>query len=233
MKKTENGGSVMSDGKFKLRGFPPIDKVELRGLYDDFKENFSSKIERFTKHLNKVHNSKLRLIDIKELMDYAKMNFVSKGGMVEYHDYKGVEIMYEPTYEEYFVNDEVFNSMESAKRHIDYMEKSNGVIIDYYNGYDINIYPKLNEYWVNDEIKFNSMEDAKNYIDTGEANETPTYIQNLYRRGAMAKGGSVKNGYMVFNYTDNLYATNEIFKTKNDAKRFIDEFKKRFVLQGY
>jgi hypothetical protein len=45
---------------------------------------------------------------------------------------------------------------------------SNGVIIDYYNGYDINIYPKLNEYWVNDEIKFNSMEDAKNYIDNGE-----------------------------------------------------------------
>ena len=271
IKKMAKGGAVMSDGKFKLRGFPPIDKVELMGLYNDFKENFSSKIERFTKHLNKVHNSKLRLIDIKELMDYAKMNFVSKGGMIEYHDYKGVEIMYEPTYEEYFVNDLVFNTLEKAHK----------------------------------------------YIDSGEANETPTYIQNLYRRGAMAKGGSVvskensikeffkkfgfnvediqkdeysngiegwivfydnknkyrvidysvamylivhdkttnktdiikqsksfnidnfakggsiKNGYMVFNYNDNLYATNEVFQTKNDAKRFIDEFKKRFVLQGY
>jgi len=141
----KNGGAVMSDGKFKLRGFPPIDKVELMGLYDDFKENFSSKIERFTKHLNKVHNSKLRLIDIKELMDYAKINFVSKGGMVEYHDYKGFEIMYEPTYEEYFVNDLVFNTLEKAKK----------------------------------------------YIDSGEANETPIYIENLYRRGAMAKGGNI------------------------------------------
>ena len=110
-----------------------------------------------------------------------------KGGMVEYFDYKDIEIMYQPTYEEYFVNDLVFNTLEKAKK----------------------------------------------YIDSGEANETPTYIQNLYRKGAMAKGGSVKNGYMVFNYTDNLYATNEVFKTKNDAKRFVDEFKKRFVLQGY
>ena len=72
-------------------------------------------------------------------------NKMAKGGMVEYFDYKGVEILYEPTYEEYFVNDLVFNTLEKAKK----------------------------------------------YIDSGEANETPTYIKNLYRRGAMAKGGSV------------------------------------------
>ena len=103
-------------------------------------------------------------LEIAKKMQPKKMN---KGGVV-FTNYNGSEIMYEPNYDEYFVNDEVFDSMESAKRHIDYMAKSNGVIIDYYNGYDINIYPKLNEYWVNDEIKFNSMEDAKNYIDTGE-----------------------------------------------------------------
>ena len=72
------GGGVMSDGRFKLRGFPAIDKAELMGLYEDFKENFSSNIERFTKSYNKVHDSKLRLSDVKELMDYAKLNFDNK-----------------------------------------------------------------------------------------------------------------------------------------------------------
>jgi hypothetical protein len=71
-------GGVMSDGRFKLRGFPPIDKAELMGLYDDFQQNFSSNIERFTKYYNKVHDSKLRLIDVKELMDYAKLKFSDK-----------------------------------------------------------------------------------------------------------------------------------------------------------
>ena len=340
--KLATGGSVMSDGKFKLRGFPPIDKVELMGLYDDFKENFSSKIERFTKHFNKVHNSKLRLIDIKELMDYAKMNFVSKGGIVEYHDYKGVEIMYEPTYEEYFVNDLVFNSLEKAHKYIDSGEanetptyiqnlyrrgamakgggvsswntltiekigknfpyklnalneilqnaggKRNGKIYDFSldrqsNKYDtfaqfvysasiilndtgsdsvtpsgtyfsqkslpIRFYLRLtirkdgnnNPITINaskdvaggmsiyKSMEVNSLYDIEKYINSIIRDNPPNNLENMVYKD----GGSVKNGYMVFNYTDNLYATNEIFQTKNDAKRFIDEFKKRFVLQGY
>lgn len=72
-------------------------------------------------------------------------NKMAKGGMVEFYDYKGVEIMYEPTYDEYFVNELVFNSLEKAHK----------------------------------------------YIDSGEANKTPIYIENLYRRGAMSKGGGV------------------------------------------
>jgi hypothetical protein len=48
------------------------------GLYDDFQQNFSSNIERFTKYYNKVHDSKLRLIDVKQLMDYAKLKFSNK-----------------------------------------------------------------------------------------------------------------------------------------------------------
>jgi cell division septation protein DedD len=75
----KNGGGVMSDGRFKLRGFPPIDKFELMELYYDFQENFSSNIEKFTKHYNKVHDSKLRLIDVKELFDYAKLTFEPNG----------------------------------------------------------------------------------------------------------------------------------------------------------
>jgi hypothetical protein len=72
------------------------------------------------------------------------------------------------------------------------MAKSNGVIIDYYNGYDINIYPKLNEYWVNDEIKFNSMEDAKNYIDTGEMEN------DSYGFGGGLLVGSLVGGYLGY-----------------------------------
>lgn len=81
-------------------------------------------------------------------------NKMAYGGMVEFYDYKGVEIMYEPTYEEYFVNDLVFNSLEKAHK----------------------------------------------YIDSGEANKTPTYIENLYRRGAMAKGGKIED--TIGSYTD-------------------------------
>ena len=38
-----------------------------------------------------------------------------------------------------------------------------------------------------------------------------------------AKGGGV--GYNVFNYTDNIYATDEVFKTKTLANKFIKEFR--------
>jgi hypothetical protein len=48
-----------------------------------------------------------------------------------------------------------------------------------------------------------------------------------------AKGGGVGNGYMVFNYTDNLYASNDIFATKKEANNFIAQFRKRFEQQGY
>tara|TARA_B100000927_G_C16345311_1_gene421051 strand:- start:263 stop:472 length:210 start_codon:yes stop_codon:yes gene_type:complete len=39
--------------------------------------------------------------------------------------------------------------------------------------------------------------------------------------------------YMVFNYTDNLYATQSQFKTKKDANEFIKKFRKSFEKQGY
>ena len=43
----------------------------------------------------------------------------AKGGPVEFQDYKGVEIMFEPNYEEYFVNDKLFKSLFAAKKYID------------------------------------------------------------------------------------------------------------------
>ena len=46
-------------------------------------------------------------------------------------------------------------------------------------------------------------------------------------------GGKVSKGYNVFNYTDNVYATDEVFKTKKLANAFIKEFRNRFSRQGY
>ena len=48
------------------------------------------------------------------------------------------------------------------------------------------------------------------------------------------KGGSVKKkGFMVFNYTDDIYASNDTFPTKAKANQFITQFRKRFEGQGY
>lgn len=43
----------------------------------------------------------------------------------------------------------------------------------------------------------------------------------------------VKSGFNVFNYTDNIFASHEIFETKTKAKKFITNFRKRFETQGY
>ena len=39
--------------------------------------------------------------------------------------------------------------------------------------------------------------------------------------------------YIVFNYTDNIYASNQTFNSIAEAKKFIKDFRKRFEAQGY
>jgi hypothetical protein len=56
---------------------------------------------------------------------------------------------------------------------------------------------------------------------------------NDFTIGKFKKGGGIDKGYMVFNYTDNIYATGETFKTKKEANDFIKEFRNRFYKQGY
>jgi len=48
-----------------------------------------------------------------------------------------------------------------------------------------------------------------------------------------AKGGTTGKKYMVFNYTDDIYASNDVFKTKKEANDFIKSFRKRYEAQGY
>ena len=64
------------------------------------------------------------------------------------------------------------------------------------------------------------------------------YLKNPKQRGIanphFKDGGMMaKGGYVVFNYTDNIHASNEVFKTKKEAKEFIENFRNRFNQQGY
>lgn len=42
-----------------------------------------------------------------------------------------------------------------------------------------------------------------------------------------------KTEFMVFNYTDGIYATNLVFDTRKQAEQFIIDFRKRYEEQGY
>lgn len=57
--------------------------------------------------------------------------------------------------------------------------------------------------------------------------------QASYAARAMKEGGKTTTGYIVFNYTDNIEASAETFKTKKAANDFIKEFRKRYEKQGY
>lgn len=58
-------------------------------------------------------------------------------------------------------------------------------------------------------------------------------LENQFGKRNFADGGGVNVGYNVFNYTDNIYATDEVFKTKTLANKFIKEFRSRYANQGY
>ena len=162
----KNGGNVDEDISWDITIRDEYDnetfEINVRGYFENEEDAIKQAIKDYDIYVDESDYGKMYWNGNEITIYGAKKNY-KKGGMVEYHDYKGVEIMYEPTYEEYFVNDLVFNSLEKAQK----------------------------------------------YIDSGEANKPPTYIENLYRRGAMAKGGSVNTDfkdYIVYSYA-----------TKNDV----------------
>lgn len=57
-----------------------------------------------------------------------------------------------------------------------------------------------------------------------------SYITYGYARGGTP---GEKYGYRVFNYTDNIYASPDIFEKQKGAKAFIAEFRNRYKAQGY
>jgi hypothetical protein len=60
---------------------------------------------------------------------------------------------------------------------------------------------------------FYSLEDAHEYIDSGEANKTPKHIVELYRRGMMAKGGNVGS--------EDIYKLAEEMSEKDFRNKFL------------
>jgi hypothetical protein len=63
-----------------------------------------------------------------------------------------------------------------------------GVVFTNYNGMEVMYEPNYNEYYVND-MKFDSMEEAKNYIDKGSRMDDKTI--DAYRKGAFNEGGAI------------------------------------------
>jgi len=89
---------------------------------------------------------------LNSLSNHIREGRYNKGGVV-FTNYNGSEIMYEPNYDEYFVNDEVFYSMEEAKNYIDTGEMENekygfgggllvGSLVGGYLGYKVGKYNK-------------------------------------------------------------------------------------------
>lgn len=68
----------------------------------------------------------------------------------------------------------------------------------------------------------------ENRLNRVDIKQPPKRYPKLEEGGMMAKGG-----FVVFNYTDNIHASNEVFKTKKEAKEFIENFRNRFIQQGY
>ena len=77
-----------------------------------------------------------------------------------------------------------------------------------------------NRSWHQDHERFNKNEDY----------EIPLSSRKKKR---FDEGGGVEKGYMVFNYTDDYYATDNVFTTKKEANNFIKEFRNRYKQQGY
>jgi antirestriction protein len=68
------------------------------------------------------------------------------------------------------------------------MLEKGGVVFTNYNGMEVMYEPNYNEYYVND-MKFDSMEEAKNYIDKGSRMDDKTI--DAYRKGTFNDGGAI------------------------------------------
>lgn len=65
----------------------------------------------------------------------GKAKFFADGGGVEFIEYNGKDIIYEPHYKKYYANDEEFDSLEDAKKYIDSGETPHQIREAYRRGY--------------------------------------------------------------------------------------------------
>ena len=195
MRKMNNGGGVDGIDWYKYDGqyeaefgnfYLYVIPSNERGRYyvrvtDGYRGDI---ISQSTEEILGLDNAKEFAIDI--VGDYMKQ--FNKGGVV-FTNYNGSEIMYEPNYDEYFVNDEVFYSMEEAKNYIDTGEMENekygfgggllvGSLVGGYLGYKVGKYNKQvvssgfqTEKLIGKDIK-NKLQGKKTYAKGGGVAET-------------------------------------------------------------
>jgi hypothetical protein len=104
-------------------------------------------------------------------------------------------------------------------------------------GYFDGSIPEVSTYMTNYD-KGGALKNERLHVNKDEDYEVRYSKPRPHRKGYKGLrnfdgGGGVNVGYNVFNYTDDIYATDEVFKTKTLANKFIKEFRNRFVNQGY
>jgi len=147
---------------------------------------------------------------------------------------------------DYFA-DEIYDELRNSTDREDFIRK-----LDLKNKFesggsqdDINLDAKAIEYITGSAIDRDSIKFEGNFIAfrykgknrmTDISQKLIKDTISMHRKsleGRYAEGGSVSKGFMVFNYTDDIYATDEVFKTKKLANDFIKEFRNRYSKQGY
>jgi len=195
------GGDV--NNKIKIKGFPPISKEEALLMKEDFEQNFSSNIEKYTKHLNRLHNSKLRVIDIKEVIDFA--NTYAGGGQLG--STKQLLKKYEsekPTIALYVIARDVAEEKMRKKfdENIVWENLSDKEKVDYNKQYTINL---------------NAFEDylVKTYLKMYYNNQLPPLH---YKGESRAVMNSIAKSMKMFDYPEDKYAEGgEVLEWMYDA----------------
>ena len=103
-------------------------------------------------------------------------------------------------------------------------------------GYFDGSIPEVSTYMTNYD-KGGALKNERLHVNKDEDYEVRYSKPRPHRKGYKGLrnfdgGGGVNVGYNVFNYTDDIYATDEVFKTKTLANKFIKEFRNRFVNEG-
>jgi hypothetical protein len=93
---------------------------------------------------------------------------------------------------------------------------------------DADTYEEAEEIW--SDMDYDSKLEL--YLSVGYSDGDDEEYEEEYEE-EYAKGGTTGKKYMVFNYTDDIYASNDVFKTKKEANDFIKSFRKRYEGQGY
>lgn len=120
--KDNKGMKLEFGGDFQAGVYAKGGSLEAHGIKegDTFIKTISGVIQKV-----RDKNGKIVYIDLSngERDSQPPLPFENGGGVedneVQYITYKDEEIMYEPNYSEYFVNDEQFNSLQEAKNYID------------------------------------------------------------------------------------------------------------------